>query len=314
VHAPIEHIYLKTDSTLRGPIAQSIGTLLDEYPDRKVVYAPAYPALGRVLRGGILYVNGTPVAESEFSRDLLNPVRESSPLRLLTAVLGSTGVCAARSDEVSGLLERSDCRAIIVDGATDDDLHAAAEQASRAGRPYIAAGTAAFVRAWACTIDVVRRHDQPDCIPRSGLIIAGSRHPQSRLQIREAERRGLPVFGTGDDPERIASAVQKRGWAIVATSDCVCADPSSVAVECGNAVRQIAAHAHPEALVIFGGETASAVLDALECMLAYPIRELLPGVPVSRLSDNRSTVLVTKAGGFGDKDVIEQILKRLESC
>jgi uncharacterized protein YgbK (DUF1537 family) len=219
-------------------------------------------------------------------------------LRLLEGVLAPAGIC----------------RVVIAGGETEADLQVTAEQAARTGRSYIAAGTGAFVRAWARTLDVARRRARPRCIARSGLIIAGSRHPQSRLQVGEAKKRGIPRFGTQDDPERIASAVQRHGWVIVSTSDGVCADPWRVAAECGSAVREIAARAQPEALVVFGGETASAVLDALGCTLANPIRELLPGVPVSRLGDDRSTVLVTKAGGFGDKDVIEQILKRLESC
>jgi D-threonate/D-erythronate kinase len=309
---PIRHIYLKTDSTLRGPIAHSIGALLKEYPDRKVLYAPGYPALGRVLRDGILYVNGTPVANTEFSRDLLNPVRESSPLRLLAAVLGPAGICTGRPDEVAGLLERSDCRVVIAEGETDDDLDIAAENARGWRRPYIAVGTAALVRAWAPTLDIARRRARPHCVARAGLIVAGSRHPQSRLQISEAEKTGILIFDSGDDPGKIADAVQKHGWAILTTSDCVRANPSGVAAECGSAVREIAARAQMEALVVFGGETAAAVLDALGCTLAYPIRELLPGVPVSTLGGNRPYVLVTKAGGFGEQDVVEQILRRLE--
>src|SRR5882762_6252805 len=60
----VAHIYKKTDSTLRGPIAAEFRGLLDVWPELPLVYAPAYPALGRTVRSGVLYVDGRPVSET----------------------------------------------------------------------------------------------------------------------------------------------------------------------------------------------------------------------------------------------------------
>src|SRR3954452_21254922 len=59
-------IYKKTDSTLRGNIATEFRALLDVFSERTLVYAPAYPQMGRTVVAGRLFVGGTPVSESAF--------------------------------------------------------------------------------------------------------------------------------------------------------------------------------------------------------------------------------------------------------
>ncbi len=59
-------VYKKTDSTLRGNIRAELHALAEIYPEWSIGYAPAYPALGRTVKSGILYVHGRAVAETEF--------------------------------------------------------------------------------------------------------------------------------------------------------------------------------------------------------------------------------------------------------
>ncbi len=306
--SPIPHVFLKTDSTLRGPIGRSIQAILDEYPDRKLVYAPAYPALGRIVRNGALFIDGALVTETAFTQDLLNPVRESSPVRLISAAVRD-GVRSATPRELRQALCTG--AVIVADGETDDDLEIAALETRNAGA--IAAGTAAFARAWARMLGLPRSPGPPAPVARSGLIVAGSLHPRSRAQIRYAQERGMPGFAAGDDVAVIARALQEREWAIIATSDHLCAEPLQVAAELGRAVRDIAARVRFDAMIIFGGDTASAVLAALGYSAARPIQQVLPGVPVSMPCGECSHLVATKAGGFGPEDVIEQIIIKLEA-
>src|SRR5262245_19719774 len=76
-------IYLKTDSTLRGNIAAEMLGLLNTLPHALIAYIPAYPALGRTVKHGCLLVEGTPVEQTPFANDPLNPIRDSSIKRLL---------------------------------------------------------------------------------------------------------------------------------------------------------------------------------------------------------------------------------------
>lgn len=67
-------IYKKTDSALRGNIGAELQALADACPASPVLFAPAYPAAGRTTQGGVHYVQGVPVAESDFGRDPFTPV------------------------------------------------------------------------------------------------------------------------------------------------------------------------------------------------------------------------------------------------
>src|SRR5437867_11180604 len=78
-------IYKKTDSTLRGNIGAELGALLALYPDSPLIYAPAYPAMGRTVRRGCLHVNGSPAHLTAFAGDPLNPVIDSDIARVLRA-------------------------------------------------------------------------------------------------------------------------------------------------------------------------------------------------------------------------------------
>src|SRR5207248_5670105 len=93
-------IYKKTDSTFRGNIAAEVSALAELYPAWRIGYAPAYPALGRSVKNGALYVEGLAVEQTAFARDALNPIRTSSVLAMLDPELPCT----------------------VLDGDTDADL------------------------------------------------------------------------------------------------------------------------------------------------------------------------------------------------
>src|SRR5271167_2658104 len=44
-----ELIYKKTDSTLRGNIGAELAALANVYPDRQLIFLPAYPAMERTV-------------------------------------------------------------------------------------------------------------------------------------------------------------------------------------------------------------------------------------------------------------------------
>jgi uncharacterized protein YgbK (DUF1537 family) len=70
-------VYKKIDSTMRGPVAAELHALATALPDVRILFTPANPRVGRTVRDGVLHVHGVPVAETEFARDPVSPVRES---------------------------------------------------------------------------------------------------------------------------------------------------------------------------------------------------------------------------------------------
>ena len=69
------------------------------------------------------------------------------------------------------------------------------------------------------------------------------------------------------------------------------------------------------ALIVFGGDTLLGIMQAIRCRYIIPIRELRPGIVLSRaVCEDGSLTLVTKAGGFGEVDTIPYINKCLDEC
>jgi uncharacterized protein YgbK (DUF1537 family) len=68
-------IFKKGDSTLRGNVGIEIETALRVLGRPLGVFAPAFPAHGRAVRGGRLFVNGIPVTQTSYASDPRAPVR-----------------------------------------------------------------------------------------------------------------------------------------------------------------------------------------------------------------------------------------------
>jgi uncharacterized protein YgbK (DUF1537 family) len=241
----IERIFKKTDSTLRGHIGAELAVL------GKVVYAPAYPALGRVVQGGRLYVDGVPVEETAFGRDSRQPVRSGVIRDLFPA----------------------EAAVEIVEGEPDfRDVP-------------IAAGPAGWIRTWAGGGGAV------SALPavRRWLVVCGSLHPRSRRQAERARALGMvvvmsPAETFGEDPEAVAERL------------------AALAVD---------EMAGVEVVMMFGGDTARALWRAMGVELLEPLPEVLPGVAACR-APGKATVFVTKAGGFGEDDLVDQVRERMQ--
>ncbi len=73
-----QRLFKKTDSALRGHVVAELKALMDATGYRRTVYLPANPSKGRIIRGGIYYINGKPIHETDFSFDPEFPARTSS--------------------------------------------------------------------------------------------------------------------------------------------------------------------------------------------------------------------------------------------
>ena len=79
----IKKIYKKTDSGLRGNVGAELTAFLDAYEAEKIDFVPAWPKMQRITVNGVHYVNGVPLSESIFSRDVVDPVSESEIEKLI---------------------------------------------------------------------------------------------------------------------------------------------------------------------------------------------------------------------------------------
>jgi uncharacterized protein YgbK (DUF1537 family) len=67
-----------------------------------------------------------------------------------------------------------------------------------------------------------------------------------------------------------------------------------------------------QALIVFGGDTAFGIWQLAGLPQLEPVGEILPGIPICRMRFcNRWIWLVSKAGGYGDRSTLTEIIRRL---
>lgn len=157
-------IYKKTDSTLRGNLAAEFDALPGE-----IVFIPAYPAMGRTVRDGMLYVNRKLLHTTAFARDPLNPISNSSVAHALRECRAKVRVFDSESEEqVAGLI------------------------AEALKTHSLLAGPANLAGHLAAALDVPR--SSPEKFPPLGkvLVVNGSLHPASAAQFEFGRVQGWP--------------------------------------------------------------------------------------------------------------------------
>lgn len=166
---------------------------------------------------------------------------------------------------------------VVCDGTSDEDLRAMAEYVGGA----IAAGPGGFARHWIEHLSLPRGK-APTLPPiQSLLVVCGSLHPVSRLQAERARSTpGVQVLVTHEP------------------------GPAAAALHAGTF----------DAIAVFGGDTAFGLLQALGHREVTPLGEVLPGVPASAIfREGRRLALITKAGGFGEENLIQSVMERMKS-
>jgi uncharacterized protein YgbK (DUF1537 family) len=309
--ATFRYLYKKTDSTLRGNIGSELAAVLEEWPDSALLYVPAYPQMGITARRGSLYLDGIPVSNTTFGTDLLNPVRGSH----IASLLGRNCHLPIMSIKASTIGGETRPGLYICDCETDTDIEEAARAFMGSSTFCLAAGPCCFASHLAWLIQLPRRKVQPLPALGSALIVNGSLHEVSVRQVRNARQNGFGLM----HKESIRVSVDHSRWIILDTQSRPGESPLDFAKQVGQIVCQILTRVSFDALIIFGGDTAHAIVEAIGNPPIYPVNEVLEGIPVSKVKTARLSLhsgdrgrdlhLITKAGGFGPVDVLRTIQK-----
>ena len=327
-------LYRKIDSTLRGHVALEIAaTLQIAGPEAFALVCPAYPATGRTMRGGAVFVNGEPLADTEIWR---LAGQGSTRLETLLADAGlqpaSLALDVVRGPDLAARIEAAreqGAGAIVCDAETEGDLEALVAAAlPTPGVVWVGSGGLTIPLAKALCPGPA---PAPEPVTRRAgptLVAVGSASSVSREQLSVLARdpRVLTLFVSPDvlleGPEgpgwrpasrALVAAVGKPGKDVVA----IAIDPAApidpgvgpvLAAGLGAlAGRQLGRFG---GLVATGGETARALLNAAGVHCLDIRREIEPGVVLSRAG---ALPVVTKSGAFGHEDSLVRAVEALRA-
>jgi uncharacterized protein YgbK (DUF1537 family) len=320
-------LYRKIDSTLRGHVALEVAaTLQIAGPEAFAIVCPAYPATGRTMRNGAIYVNGQALAETEIWR---LGGEGSTDLKTLLAEVGLNPVGLELEDvrgrRLAARIEdaREDgAAAIVCDAETEADLEALVAAALHLpGVVWVGSGGLTIPLAKALSPGRTTEPEPEAMTRRPGPTLAavGSASSVSRSQLAELARDPrvvtllVPPQVLLDGPEgsgwrpasrALVGAVGKPGkdTVVIAIDPSAPIDPGVSAMLTAGlgalAGRQLGRFG---ALVATGGETARAVLAVAGTRCLDIRRELEPGVVLSQAA---RLPVVTKAGAFGEVDTL----------
>lgn len=282
-------LYKKIDSTLRGPVAAELAALEAAMPGTRILFVPANPKVGRTVRDGILLVNGTPVAETDFARDPVSPVTESSIARLLGAALTP--------------------QVVLADASTEGDLADAVARMNAGGAEWVAVGSGALARPVAASqpgVTLSTEPAAPEIPPGPLLFVGGSAHGANREQSRRlAREHGVPlhevrVADGGPAIQAAISSLRARGAAVLLL-ETPRTDSTVALAAITTAAARVITEGGVRRVFVTGGETAFALCGLLGISALRFRHEIEPGLSISRGEAALGAMLLAvKPGGFGD--------------
>ncbi len=333
------------DSTDQGNIGPVAEALLAFTGGGATIACPAFPKAGRTIYAGYLFVNGVPLNESPMKDHPLTPMHDANLVRVLqrqtslpvglipfeTVAAGVPAIRNAIEDQAGAI------RFFIVDAIAD--VHLRTIGAATAHLPLITGGSGVAMGLPAAYLDaklIDRLTPAPTqmAAPKGRqAILAGSCSVATRGQVKVAIDAGMPNLRI--DPLDIASGTQTAGqilqWIdrqptdkpfLVYSSD----DPDAVrqvqqrlgTAQAGTIVEDLLggiAAALPERgvtrLIVAGGETSGAVVQALGAGVLTIGPEIDPGVPWTRSRSGVDMALALKSGNFGASDFFLKAWDRL---
>lgn len=334
------------DSTPAGNIGQVTEALLDLLDAPLTIACPAFPANGRTVYRGHLFVGDMLLSDSPMKDHPLTPMDDANLVRVLqrqTSLpvgLVSHDVVARDSDAIASAFEEaaaSGKRMVVVDALDDNDLRrigrAARGMKLVTGGSGIALGLPENFRR-AGRIGAKEADAGFPATEGRAVMLAGSCSAATRRQIEEALRAGVP--GLKIDPLLVAKgavgADDVADWVTASSHPTPLvyssADPAEVAEvqrklgreEAGALVENLLAGV-ADALrrdgftrfLVAGGETSGAVVQALGVGALRIGPEIDPGVPWTRsIGDRAPLTLALKSGNFGADDFFLKAWSRLQ--
>jgi uncharacterized protein YgbK (DUF1537 family) len=307
-----DFIYKKTDSTLRGNPGSEIQAILDATSELNVVFTPTYPSTGRRVKDGHLYIKEKPITETEY----INEYRRKTSY--IPELLDTVTPIHIIKDPVN----IHETGISLIDSETEQDLLKIAAHHTR-----FYAGSAGLADA---LCQVLRN-------PPPVLSVIGSMRTETRAQTKLLRKRlGAKIIplNTIKALNRVlqSETVQMAESALKQCKDIILTSTSSQTVvektmeeakrlrlslqevetrilDALATITEHLLHNSISGVILSGGATVLAITEKLDIKNIEILDEVQPGVPVLKIDHIPA---ITKAGGFGQPDILIQATKYLK--
>lgn len=329
------------DSTPQGNIGPVAEALLDLLGAEVAVVCPAFPGAGRRLFMGHLFVADRLLSETGMRHHPLTPMTDPDIRRWLalqtagdvgsipldTVRAGPEAVRAAFAAEAA-----AGRRLVVADAIADEDLMtigaAVADHRLVTGGSGIAQGLPRNFRA---RLGGPADAEAVPAVTGPGVVLCGSCSTASQRQVAlyaashpalavdpaalmegeisvdgvadwiARQGRQTPIVYSTAAPEAVADAQARFGRAAVAARF----------EDFFAALARRLADTGTRRIVVGGGETSGAIVEALELSSMHVGREIDPGVPVLVGERDGPLGLALKSGNFGAEDFFEKALRQV---
>ena len=336
-------IYKKIDSCMRGNVGAESDALLDQLGYEASFITPAFPEMGRTTMEDIHRIHGIPLDQTEISQDPVTPVTESRLTRIVAMQsrypVGHVGLNLLENSE-NRLIEEIErqllrgIRHIVFDAANRAHLDRIAQLIFSLQHKVLPVGSAGLAGSIAKLLPAKPISDDPAKNIRSerfNLLVCGTTSEITRQQIDKLleshpyEVNQLPPVMLADQNRRddfskivasVRSSLSKKN--VILTIEAQQNSQSaprkaslqqfadSIVGGLGLFIAEVVAATKPGRLFLTGGDTADAILTAIEAegirILGEVVTGVVQGVILGGLLDDLP--VVTKAGAFGQQDTL----------
>ena len=331
------------DSTPEGNIGPVAEALANRLGARGIVVCPAFPATGRTIFQGHLFVGDCLLSESGMQNHPLTPMTDPDLrrwLRLQTREpVGHLPLRVIRqgSDEVRDYLDaegRAGTTFVVADAVEDADLvtigaalsgaplvtggsgialglpanFARAGTLSQGGTAFAGQTGPAAILAGSCsqaTLGQIAVHARthPTLRIETDAVMAGSTAEADLVEFVLSHPGEEPLVYSSADAAGIAAAQQRHGREAVA---------HRLDALFAETARRLV-EAGIKRLVVAGGETSGAVVSALDIRSVAIGPEIDPGVPALAVAAGPPIALALKSGNFGAPDFFSKAVAALST-
>lgn len=331
----VEVIYKKTDSALRGNVGSELAAVLDARGEGRLYFIPAFPDVNRTTLKGVHYIDGVRLEESSFGTDPFDPMTCSCIPEILAGQTDRRIIPVTVQEKIPCMQDTKEI--VLFDAVTNEDIRTRAKELRDCRELKLLAGCAGFASFLPELLGLEGKYYGEIQKTEGFCVVCGSVNPITKEQITYAKQNGF--FGKTLLPEEKLSEEfletlsgreflkeiieQCRTWrrVIIDSFDVEGRENTmeyarrnqispemlrfSISKCLGKIVRYLLEQKLDLTILMTGGDTLMGFMKEIGVRQLNIVAEVGQGTVLSVLEwEKRRIQVISKSGGFGEKEVL----------